>query len=500
MCTHLNKTGSTYYFRRPVPDDLIGYFLTMRGNPRTEWKRSLRTKDREEAKRLLRPHVSETDQLIDEARQALARSYEAAPEDTVAADREREEQAARLALEAESKQRQAARSDLRTLWRQRRQTSTAALSPEQAAAVDLLKERDAEIEELRRAVAVMQTGNDRLGIPPILSPMAHGTPKVPETSETRVSLSALFEDYAKSGAATAHTVAKWRAAVSAFIEQLGHDDAAAISRADVSGWLKSLVASGLAVRTVKGTYRAAVSRILKLAVDDGLLPENPAAGIEVRGPKPAKIRRNDISDDEAAIILAAALGPQPDGISEHHALARRWAPWICAYTGSRIVEVTQMRACDIRREDGIWVFRITPEAGSVKTNELRPVPIHPHLIEQGVLKLAKAGDETPLFYDPAAARNPDAVQKQPQQLGSKLAKWARALGVTDVEKPNHGWRHRFKTVARSLGIPAEVRDAIQGHVPRTEGEKYGGQPLSVLRDAIERLPRYEVVQSGEAVA
>jgi hypothetical protein len=63
MCTYLNKALSTHYFRRPVPDDLLGHFRTGRGNARTEWTRSLGTKDREEAKRLLRPHVTETDCL-----------------------------------------------------------------------------------------------------------------------------------------------------------------------------------------------------------------------------------------------------------------------------------------------------------------------------------------------------------------------------------------------------------------------------------------------------
>lgn len=71
MCAHLDKTGSTYYFRRPVPKDLIGQFFTATGQPRTEWKFSLRTKDREEAKRLKRSHEEETDKLIDEARAAL---------------------------------------------------------------------------------------------------------------------------------------------------------------------------------------------------------------------------------------------------------------------------------------------------------------------------------------------------------------------------------------------------------------------------------------------
>ena len=84
MCTYLNKTGSTHYFRRPVPDDLLGQFMTERGNSRSEWKRSLGTKDREVAKRLLRPHEIETDHLIDEARDAERRSKTCACEQVAA--------------------------------------------------------------------------------------------------------------------------------------------------------------------------------------------------------------------------------------------------------------------------------------------------------------------------------------------------------------------------------------------------------------------------------
>jgi integrase len=490
MCTYLNKTGATYYFRRPVPDDLLGHFLTERGNARTEWKRSLGSKDREEAKRRLRQHVGETDRLIDDARLALRIAPQASPDALAALEQAREEQRALEELEAESRARKSARSELRTVWHRRKMSSTAELTPEQAAAVDLIRQRDAEVEQLRAALAVMEAGNEKLGIPGrvVLATKEVEARPFPPSGAPKLSLFGLFEDYAESGAATAHTVAKWRAAINAFVEHLGHEDAISVSRADVSGWLKSLVAGGLAVRTVKGTYRAAVARVLKLAHDDGLLAENPAARIEVRGPKATKTKRDDISDDEAQVILAAALRPQP-GLGEHHALARRWAPWICAYTGSRITEVTQMRSCDILQEDGVWAFRITPEAGSVKDGEFRLVPIHSHLIEQGVLSLASASD-APLFYDPSAARNPDAVQKQAAQLGSKLAKWVRALGVTEVALPNHGWRHRFKTNARLVGIPADVRDAIQGHAVRTKGESYGNQPIVVLRDAVERLPRY----------
>lgn len=114
--------------------------------------------------------MAETDRLIDEARAALA----AAPLPLSA--REQEEAAARAALEAESAARREARAELRTLWRKRRETSTAMLGAEEAAAVDLIRERDAEIEELRRAVAILEAGNERLGVDGAMKPKRSSKP------------------------------------------------------------------------------------------------------------------------------------------------------------------------------------------------------------------------------------------------------------------------------------------------------------------------------------
>lgn len=308
----------------------------------------------------------------------------------------------------------------------------------------------------------------------------------------KVSITGLFEDYAATGAAQPHTVRKWRRVVQSFVEYLGHDDAEAVTRADVAAWLQSLVGKGLSVKTAQATYRAAIARVFSTAVGFGRLRDNPAARAMVIGPKPKQVHRRDISDDEARTILKAALGPHSETLSERHALARRWVPWICAYTGARVGEITQMRAGDILQEDGVWVFHITPEAGSVKTSKARYVPIHSHLIEQGVLQLARAGSKEPLFYDPKAARQGDAVQPQPKQLASKLAKWVRDLGVSEVPQPNHGWRHRFKTMSRLASVDRAAADVMQGHAPRTEGDKYGAWPPRVLQPEVEKLPRYAV--------
>ena len=469
MCTHLDKTGSTYYFRRPVPKDLIGQFSTATGQPRKEWKFSLGTKDREEAKRLLRPHVTETDKLIDEARAAL-REVPAVP-----TARELEEHAAKAALETESAERREARAELRLLWRKRRETSTAMLAPEEAAAVDLIRERDAEIEELRKAVAVLVAGNERLGIAGASKPSG-------------LSLSALFERYAATGTANPKTVKKWRARVADLVAYLGHDDASRVTRADLNRWVEGLVGRGLAKKTVIDGYLPPVRVAFAVAHDDGAIAVNPASGITVRAPKVAKLRQNDLTDDEAATILQAALGPQPPKLDAKHALARRWVPWLCAYTGARVGEITQLRAMDIRQEGGIWVAHITPDAGPVKTYEARSVPLHPHLIEQGMLKLAKEGDASPLFHAKGAGNDVNPASKI---RAADIAKWVRTLGIT-APQPNHGWRHRFKTVARATGVSEGVADRIQGHAPNYSGRAYGYFPLATLRDAIDSLPIYQV--------
>lgn len=481
MCTHLDKTGSTYYFRRPVPKDLIGQFRTANGQPRAEWKYSLRTKDREEATRLLRPWQIKTDKLIDDTRAALANAVPQVPADLAEVEREREEQAALAELAAESAVRKAARSDLRTAWRRRRMTSTAELLPEQAAAVDLIRERDATIEQLRAALAVMEAGNAVLGI-------TNGPREVTLPRRAGPALTGLFERYAATGTANPKTVVKWRARVADLVKFLGHDDPGRVTRADLNRWIEQLVSSGLAKKTITAGYVPPVRLTLAMAHDEGAIPNNPANALTVRAPKVPKLRERDLTDDEAEAILRAALASPPAKLDAKHALARRWVPWLCAYTGARVGDITQLRRMDIRLEQGIWAIHITPEAGSVKTNEARFVPIHPHLIEQGILDLAVEDDATPLFYTKGTG-NP--VNPASKMRASDLAKWVRSLGVT-APQPNHGWRHRFKTQTRAVGIPADIADRIQGHAPANEGGKYGQGPLAPLRDAVSLIPRYDV--------
>lgn len=477
MCEHLDQVGSTYYFRRAVPLDLVGYFKTNTGKPRSEWKYSLRTKDREEAKRRKRRYEDETDALIDEARRVVAENMPSADPDGTPESRGGDERAEALAaVEAEKRARYAARRQYRVEVEKRLLLTTAEMTPQEAAWVDVMRERGVPTETLQEAAAGQQQANRAL------------------EAETRggqlpLSILGLFDRYAASGAPNPNTARRWRSKVSMLVKYLGHDDARRVTRADLNGWTATLIERGLAKKTIVDGYLPAVRSAFAVAYEDGAIPSNPAASLKVRGPKPVKLRERDLTDDEAATILRASLEPQSDRLSTEHALARRWVPWLCAYTGARVGEITQLRAKDIIRTGDIWCIHITPEAGSVKTYEARLVPLHSHLVEQGVAELAKVGIDRPLFYTEGAGSE---VNPGSKLRASDLAKWVRSLGITEVPSPNHGWRHRFKTKARVAEIPEYLADRIQGHVAATQGRTYGSNPLVLMRDAIEKLPRYNL--------
>lgn len=278
---------------------------------------------------------------------------------------------------------------------------------------------------------------------------------------------------------------------------LGHDDAAKITKADMIGF-KDECLKTLSAKTVKHGHIALLAAGFQHAVDNERLTINPARGVKVRiAPKPQN-RPKGFTDDEALAILKAARAYEPkhyDNPRHREApetvAAKQWAPWLCAFSGARIGEVCQLRKQDIRQEGEIWLMRITPEAGTVKTRQYRDVPIHDQLIKLGFLDFVKAAPHDQLFFPPNRKRSATALPAR--SVGNRIGDWLRENNLSpEGVSPNHGWRHRFKTIGRDLGLDPRVVDAIQGHAGRTAGDNYGDVSVKAMKAAVDKIPAFDL--------
>ena len=491
MCTFLSKRGSTYCFRRAVPVNLRPFL-----DGRHEWMRSLGTKDRTEAKRLIPAITIETDALLASAMKRLVAGEPGrGEEDHQSLGLSERDIMAMAYEERESARREARREQLEPFiaFLEGRLKGSTERMPRALRAVrhmldDVRYDRDTLQHHLMAARAELaeRDGN-----------------KAPEKAPVRpvapVPILATFDAYAKTQGMTAGVAKEWRASMAGFIRFLGHDDADRVSADDVTRW-RDMLGSEI---TRRGTVRdkstvkkrvGAVASMLRWAVEERILSENVAANVVVRTPRKAKLRERDFTPEEVRAILNATLVPAPDAMAKEHAFARRWIPWLCAYSGARVGEMGQLRGQDISQVEGIWTMRITPEAGTTKDKNYRLVPLHPHMIEQGFLDAISKMGAGPLFYDASRQRVASDDNRHFKKVGERLAVWVRKdVGITDLGvKPNHGWRHTFKTQSMLSEMPERVADAIQGHAPKSVGQTYGSVPLKVKADAIARMPRFKL--------
>jgi len=305
-----------------------------------------------------------------------------------------------------------------------------------------------------------------------------------------VPLRELFAGYVAERKPAPATVARFGGVIDKFIKHMGHDNAAQVTPDDVVAWKASLLDS-LSGKTVKEIYLSALKVVFSWAAENRKLETNPVAGITVRVPKQNTVRSKGFTPEEAERILKAATDDWDEALPAHYRRARRWVPWVCAYSGARIGEVTQMRGCDVFEREGFLVMRVTPEAGRVKDRQMRLIPVHEDLRAQGFLVAVRSAGDGPLFYDPNEPRKGPNVK---YTLWDKSAAHVRAFVRTVVDdpnvSPNHGWRHTFKTIAREAGLDTACIDVIVGHARKTEGDRYGDWSIKARADQMAKFPRY----------
>jgi integrase len=304
----------------------------------------------------------------------------------------------------------------------------------------------------------------------------------------------LFDAWVSRKQPAKSTINRWRSVFLNLNTAFGNRNADTISEDEAKAWSDLLISPKRSARTVADVWVVGARTVFGWAVRERLATANPFKAVFVTVPKQLELRSKAFTPEEARIILNAASGLA--SVQKPFAAARRWVPWLAAYSGARIGELTQLRAQDIERGE-IVAMRITPEAGSTKTNKARTVPIHLHVLEQGFLEYVDKIGEGPLFYtsDETAEEQEHTNPRRPRPVTTRqrLGEWVRDLGVSDKGiRPKHAWRYTFKQTAVRNGVTETIADEICGHAQLTTGRGYMRPNLEDMAAALTQFPRYKI--------
>ncbi len=307
----------------------------------------------------------------------------------------------------------------------------------------------------------------------------------------------LFGAYVAARKPADGTISRWRA-VFKHLQATYPGSAGALTEDNARTWKDALVTPKRAAVTVDAVWLPAAKTVFAWGVMQKHVRTNPFATVKIDVPKAIVLREDGkaFKPDEARVILRAssAITNMKDAFPR----AKRWAMWLCAYSGARSGEITQLRGIDVTERGSFYVMKLTPEAGSIKTSSARTVPLHEHLVAQGFIEFVRAQGDGPLFYNVRAAKDTEADPLNPGQSPSiktrgRLGYWVRELGIKDPEVgPTHGWRHLFQQIADRVGIAEKISDRITGHAPASTGRKYGPATVEDMAEALKKFPRYVV--------
>ncbi len=191
----------------------------------------------------------------------------------------------------------------------------------------------------------------------------------------------LYKAWAKANEArtSASTRNRWISVFRDLERFNGGRDVLGFAEADALRWRDELRQSARTEKTVNFQYIAAAKAVFgwaaRPATDDGgaLLLANPFAnfrmGARNGARKATKLRERSFRLAEMSLVLPASRSIVLTDKSTGLIKAKRWAPWLLAYTGARPGEICQLRKQDLKQVQGRWALRLTPEAGTIKDRE-----------------------------------------------------------------------------------------------------------------------------------
>jgi len=174
-----------------------------------------------------------------------------------------------------------------------------------------------------------------------------------------------------------------------------------------------------------------------------------------------------------------------------------FVPILAVMMGARLEEICQMRVTDIKKVNGIWVYRIREE-GRYNEEETRvknpyserDIPLHPELIDtlrfvQYVNHIKKLGHER-VFWE-----LPKRGNVYHRNVGKFFnEKYLVKIGIKKRGKSFHSFRHSVETHLTNANVNGRYIDFLQGHSQKGVGGNVYMKGIRVdvlLKDCVEKI-------------
>ncbi|GMV51977.1 MAG: hypothetical protein AMXMBFR67_35200 [Nitrospira sp.] len=214
---------------------------------------------------------------------------------------------------------------------------------------------------------------------------------------------------------------------------------------------------------------------------------NPVDGIAYEGIESKS--HEAFSDDDIKLVFGSSEFKRQKADKKYS--ARYWIPLILLHTGARREEIANLALADIRQEEGVHFFDITPDLARGRRlknkSSKRRVPIHLRLISLGFLDYVekrRSEGETLVFSKKSSGKGRATV-------GDSVSKWFhRLLKHLTVKgsKSLHGLRPTVATKLHEAGVDGETRRELLGHSGKDVHETvYLRLSLKTLKESLEKL-------------
>ncbi|WP_295218723.1 site-specific integrase [uncultured Brevundimonas sp.] len=243
-----------------------------------------------------------------------------------------------------------------------------------------------------------------------------------------------------------------------------------------------LVARGVTPANLK-TKLSRAKTLINYGYDNDLVGVRIMDGL--RAPKSKAAGRKPYSDDALQKLFSGPVHTEGWRPVQGRGEAAYWLPLIAAYSGARLEEIAGLRAGDVvelalgpgSSDKSAWFLKFESrpnENRRLKTNgSEREAPIHPELIRLGLVRYAKAIQETNdthLFPKLTA----QASGQRANKWGEWFGKYRRDIcGIDDDRIDFHSFRHTFKDACREANLPERLQRQIMGHEAKDVADNYG---------------------------